>query len=228
MKKLNCGSTAQRAAIITDITQQVKNKKRYSVFLDGEFAFGIDGTDLLQHRLEIGQKLERDEYVKLLIQLEYTACRDAAVRYLGRGLRSVQQLRDKLAEKEFSPASTQRVIDLLTERGYLNDVEFALAFIAHKVKINNFGRRRIEWELKAKGVAERDVSAAFEQFYESGNDEERKDTDLSSARTALAKKIRNRDLSLIKDDPKELNRLKDYLARRGFDFDTIDAVLEED
>jgi len=214
--------------IITDITQQVKNKKRYSVFLDGEFAFGIDGTELLYHKLEIGQKLERDDYVKLLIRLEYAACRDAAVRYLGRGLRSIQQVRDKLTEKEFSPTSIQRVIELLTERGYLNDVEFALSFITHKIKINNFGRRRIEWELKTKGVAERDISAAFEQFNDHEDGVEQEDVDLTAARAALVKKTRNRDLALIKDDPKELNRLKGYLARRGFDFDTIDAVLEED
>jgi len=213
--------------IITDVIQQVKNKKRYSVFLDGEFAFGIADTDLLYHKLEVGQKLERDEYVKLLVQLEYAACRDAAVRYLGRGLKSVQQVRDKLEEKEFSPQNIEAVIELLSERKYLNDIEYAVSFIAHKTKINSFGRRRIEWELKAKGVLERDISAAFEQFAANESDDTHENSELSAARTALAKKTRNRDLAIIKADPKELSRLKGYLARRGFDFDTIDAVLEE-
>ena len=212
--------------IITDIVQQIKNKKRYSVFLDGEFAFGIAGIDLLSHKLEIGQKLERDEYVKLLMQLEYATCRDAAVKYLGRGLKSVQQVRDKLTEKEFSPQSIEAVIELLQGRSYLNDVDYAVSFIEHKSKINNFGRRRIEWELKVKGVHEHDISLAYEKIGENTEDDG-ECADLENARKALNKKTRNRELALIKADPKELARLQGYLARRGFDFDTIDAVLEE-
>ena len=208
--------------VITDITQQVRDKRWYSVFVDGEFAFGIEGADLLYHKLVVGQRLERDEYVELLKQLEYVACRDAAVKYLGRGLKSVQQVRDKLAEKEFSQEAAERVVELLSGRGYLDDVEFAKAFTLHKTKVNSFGRRRIEWELGTKGVSDRDISAAFEQL---GCDGE--DPDMEAARRALAKKIRNHDLELIKADRKELDRLRGYLTRRGFDYDTIDAVLNE-
>jgi len=206
--------------VITDITQQIKNPKRYSVFVDGEFAFGMDGTDLLYHKLEIGQKLERDSYVELLKQLEYTAARDVAVKYLGRGQRSELQVRDKLHEKEFSPDARDAVIELLLQRGYLNDVEYAISFINHKTKISGHGKRRIEYELAQKGVSECDIATAYAQLEDCQGE-------LAAARDALAKKTRNRSLAAILNDPKELNRLKGFLARRGFDFDTIDAVLKE-
>lgn len=209
---------------ITDIVQQVKNKKRYSVFLDGEFAFGIDGVDLLEHRLEIGQKLERDEYVRLLVQLDYTSCRDVAVKYLGRGLKSKQQVLDKLHEKEFSPISIERVVELLTQRGYINDVEYAVSFINHKTKVNNFGRRRIEHELARKGISPKDTLAAYAQIEENTDGAQ---SELELAQATLIKKTRNRNIEQIKNDPKELNRLKGYLVRRGFDFDIIDRVLSK-
>ncbi|MDR2168168.1 MAG: recombination regulator RecX [Clostridiales bacterium] len=203
--------------IITDIKPQIKNTKRFSIFIDGEFAFGISGEDLLWHKLEIGQNLHRDDYDKLLNQLEFAAARDAAVRNLSRSPKSIAQLREKLAEKEFSPNSIEKVIDLLCERNYLNDTEFAISFISHKAKISNFGRNRIERELRQKGVAQRDIDAAYAQF--GGEDEE------AAIRRALAKKLRNKNPAEIAADPKELARLKGFLARRGFDFDTIDKIL---
>jgi len=204
---------------ITDITQQVKNKKRYSVFVDGSFAFGIDGIDLLCHGLEIGQRLDKDYYDKMLNHLEYAKCRDSAVKYLGTGLKSICMTRKKLASKEFSPASIEKVITLLQEKGYLDDIVFAKAFISHKTKINNFGRRRIEQELRAKGVSNKNINTAFGKSDGA--------SDLEAARRALQKKLRNKDINLIADNPKELQKIKMFLMRRGFDFYIIDHVINE-
>ncbi|MCL2349910.1 MAG: recombination regulator RecX, partial [Defluviitaleaceae bacterium] len=208
---------------ITDIKPQVKNPKRYSVFIDGDFAFGIDGTELLYQRLEVGQTLHQSTYEKLLHQLEYTSARDTAVRYLSRNMRSVQQVRDKLTEKEFSTINIEKVIGLLSQRGYLNDIAFATAFISQKTKLNNFGRWRIEQELRAKGVGQKSIDAAYSQTF--ADDEDGECQGIAAARRALAKKLRNKDTSQIANDPKEINRLKMFLSRRGFDFDTIDFCL---
>jgi len=202
--------------IITDISQQVKNKKRYSVFIDGEFAFGIDGVDLLHYGLKIGQTLERTHYVELLKQLEYTKCRDTAVRILSSGAKSVFTMRQKLTQKEYSPAAIDAVISLLLEKGYLNDIAYAKAFISHKTKINNYGRRRIEQELRIKGVSDKDIAVAF-------NDNSDED-DLESAKRALEKKLRNKPFP---QDFAEIQKLKAFLARRGLGFETVEKVIGE-
>ncbi|MCL2621204.1 MAG: RecX family transcriptional regulator [Defluviitaleaceae bacterium] len=206
---------------ITDITQQVKNPKRYSVFIDNRFAFGIHGADLLHHKLEIGQALDADKLSKIRYGVEFATARDAAVKYLGKGMKSTKQVRDKLSEKEYSNESIDDVVDLLTQRGYLDDVAYATAFISQKTKINNFGRFRIEQELRAKGVSEHHIYTAYEDI--SGDEQE---DDLTAAIRALEKKIRHKDLAQIVDDPKELQKLKSFLARRGFDFDTIDKAFD--
>ena len=206
---------------ITDITQQVKNPKRYSVFIDDRFAFGIHGADLLHHKLEIGQVLDAEGLSKIRHEVEFASARDAAVKYLGRGMKSTQQVRDKLSEKEYSSESIDDVVDLLSQRGYLDDIAYATAFISQKTKINNFGRFRIEQELRAKGVSEHHIYVAYENI-----DWDEQEDDLTAATRALEKKVRHKDLDQITADPKELQKLKSFLARRGFDFDTIDRVFD--
>ena len=205
---------------ITDITQQIKNPKRYSVFIDNRFAFGIHGTDLLINGLEIGQTLDKEQLEKIRREVEFAAARDSAVKYLGRGMKSIKQVEDKLAEKEYSAESIQEVVELLSQRGYLDDVAYATAFINQKTKLNNFGRYRIEQELRGKGVSEGDIQTAYQNMQDDGDAE----SDLTLAIRAIEKKVRHKGLP---DDPKELQKLKSYLARRGFDFETIDKVLEE-
>ncbi|MCL2575523.1 MAG: recombination regulator RecX [Defluviitaleaceae bacterium] len=203
--------------IITDITQQIKNKKRYSVYVDGEFAFGIDGVDLLYHGLEVGQNIDKMHYVELLKQLDYTKCRDSAVRILASGAKSVHIMREKLIQKEFSPESVEKVIKLLIQKGYLDDVAFAKSFISHKTKINNYGKRRIEQDLRIKGVSDTDIKVAF-------LNKDNHESEVNAAKRALAKKLRNKPFP---QDMQELQKLKMFMARRGFDFDTIDDVLKE-
>ena len=211
--------------LITDITQQIKNPQRYSVFLDGEFAFGIDAVDLLYHKLEIGKILQKEQYNNLVNELEFTKAKAVAVRYLGQA-RSVRQMRDKLTEKEFSPANIENTIDFLMQRNYLNDIEFAKLFISHKTKISNFGRRRIENELRLKGVAEADIAAAY-NCPDMQPEGENEGDDEGTARRALAKKIRNKNITEINNNPKEINRLVNFLARRGFDFELAQKIVDE-
>lgn len=206
---------------ITDITQQVKNPKRFSVFIDNRFSFGIHGADLLHHKLEIGQALDAEMLAKIRYEVEFASARDSAVKYLGRGMKSTKQVRDKLSEKEYSAESIDEVVDLLTQKGYLDDVAYAIAFISQKTKLNNFGRFRIEQELRGKGVSERHIETAYENI-----DEDTQEDDLTTATRALEKKIRHKDIAQIMKDPKELQKLKAFLARRGFGFDIIDKVFD--
>ena len=208
--------------IITEITRQVKNPDRYNIFIDSEFAFGINGVELLHHKLVVGMKIDQSLFDKLQNELEFAKVRDAAVGYLGYRQRSIKEMRNKLAAKEFSQANIDRVVDLLIKGGYLDDVQFAAAFIGQKSKMSNQGKRKIVAELLHKGVAKDDIVAAYNQVF----DEEEKEGDLEAALRALGKKLRNRSIDDIKGDPKEVQRLMAFLARRGFSYDVVRAALK--
>ncbi|MCL2854612.1 MAG: RecX family transcriptional regulator [Defluviitaleaceae bacterium] len=207
---------------ITDITQQAKNPKRYSIFVDGRFAFGIHGVDLLCHGLEIGDVLDDGQLDKIRHEAEFAAARDSAVKYLGRGIKSNKQVRDNLEAKEFSRESIDKVVEMLTQRGYLDDIAYAAAFIAQKTKLNNFGRYRIEQELRAKGVSDKNIKLAYANMDDEGEERD----DLTIAKSALEKKLRHKDITQIAQNPKDVQKLKAFLARRGFDFETADKVVD--
>ena len=112
-------------------------------------------------------------------------------------------------------------MDLLIKGGYLDDVQFAVAFIGQKSKMSNQGKRKIVAELLHKGVAKDDIVAAYNQVF----DDEEKEGDLEAALRALGKKLRGKDIDDIKGDPKEVQRLMAFLARRGFSYDVVREAL---
>ena len=209
---------------ITEITQQVKNPNRYNVFIDGEFAFGISGTDLLYYKLEIGAEIDAVLREKLSNELEYIRARDYAVRVLGRGPKSLKEMADKLRAKECSTDITARVIELLEKNRYLDDFQFSVSFITQKSKINNYGKKRIIAELLNKGVSRENILAAYKEVF----DETEKENETQAARRALLKKLRGRDIKLVLADVRELKRITGFLARRGFSYDVIKSVLTND
>ena len=47
---------------VTKIEQQKKDKSRYSVYIDGEFAFGLIMEDILYFKLREGQEISDETY----------------------------------------------------------------------------------------------------------------------------------------------------------------------
>jgi len=208
---------------ITDITRQTKRQGRCNIFVDGEFALGLSDEDLMTHRLSIGMEISQEELANLQNAIEYTRARDMAVVYLSHSPRSAKEVAKKLAEKEFSPASIERVIDLLIKNGYINDIDFASALIKRRLGESLHGKKRIVGELYQRGVAKSDILAAFAQIDEEGNDP--RNSEETAARAALAKKLRNKDHATIASNPKEIAKLTAFLARRGFDYNTIKHAM---
>jgi len=153
---------------------------------------------------------------------DYDRARDYVVRYLSVSPRSRKQLRDKLAEKEFSAEAIAAVIQMLEEKGYINDITFAQNYISHKTRLNNYGKRRIVIELLKKGVGKDDIMAAYQQAEEDDDAED----ETAAAIRALAKRLVRKDYTAIKKDPKEMQKLMGFLVRRGFSYDVVKEVLK--
>ncbi len=64
----------------------------------------------------------------------------------------------KLQDKEFDQAVIEAVVVYLERLGYINDRQFAEQWAAGRVRLRGFGRRRIEQELRNKGIG-RDIIA---------------------------------------------------------------------
>jgi regulatory protein len=149
------------------------------------------------------------------------ACREAALKLLERTRRTRADLARRLREKGYAEAAVAEVIERLAGVGLLDDVEYARAFLAERWGRRAAGWRRLELELRRRGVPADDIDRARARFVEEqgGADEVR------LARRVVAQAAR-RYAAL---EPRaRRQRLYALLVRRGFDGDTIEQALRED
>jgi regulatory protein len=145
---------------------------------------------------------------------ERTAYIDA-LHLLGRRELSVQQLRERLLDREHAPEDVDRAIDLLIENKALDDARVAGAYVRTALKVKGRGRLRIQRELQVMGIAKEVAAEALAEAF--GAVDER-----SLITRALEKKLRPpRKIST----PADYARIFQFLMRQGFSPATVSAVL---
>ena len=140
------------------------------------------------------------------------AAREAALKLLERARRTRADLARRLGERGYAAPTIEQALERLTRVGLVDDVEYARAFLRGRLGRRAAGRRRLEQELRARGVTPADVAGAFERLAE----------EVEGARRAVAQAER-RYRAL--DPQLRRRRLYALLARRGFDPDAIAAAL---
>lgn len=151
------------------------------------------------------------------------AAREAALRLLERTRRTRRDLAKRLRDRGYPAEVVEATLDRLAAVGLVDDVEYACAFLRGRAARRPSGRRRLEQELRGRGVAAEDVTLAFERFgAERGVGEGDAVDEAEGARRVLALAARRyRGL-----DPRtRRQRLYALLVRRGFDRDAIEAAL---
>ncbi len=76
----------------------------------------------------------------------------AALSFLSYGMRTEQQVRRRLIEKEFAAEIIDAVIEKLTGLHYLDDLEYAILYLEYAEQ-KRHGIRRIMEELKKRGIS---------------------------------------------------------------------------
>ena len=148
---------------------------------------------------------------------ELTRARNYASILLKVRARSEEELRFRLKEKNFSPAVINELVASFRASGYLNDWDFARAWVRERVN-KPLGFTRLEFELKEKGIAKAiidDVLAQAKKDYP-----ERKTID------SLIEKKFTKILNKLIDD-KTRHKIQGYLLGRGFDKDAVIEAVEE-
>jgi regulatory protein len=150
-----------------------------------------------------------------LEEKELAKARNTAYRLLTYRARSRKELEEKLKDREFSDAVIEAVVADLARLGYVNDRDFARLWAAGRIRLRGFGRRKIEQELRNKGISRDVVQETLREAFE--------DTPESDiAQQEAEKKLR----SLARFDPRvRRRRLAGHLERRGFLSETIYDVL---
>ena len=146
--------------IITDIKKQVKDTERYSIYIDNKFVFGLSRVDVLYYRLKIGNEIPQEKYDEILENVIYEKAKNTAVKFLGYRARSKKELRDKLI-KDYDENITDKVISMLEKYGYVNDEEYAKAYVRDCLNLKGWGQKRISLELTKRGIDKNIIEKAL-------------------------------------------------------------------
>lgn len=201
---------------ISDITGQARDPERLNVYLDGQFAFGIDREVAVREGLRIGDELDPARVRALRAQDEIARATNAALVFLGYRARSEREVRDRLSQKGYPPETVAAVIERLNGWGYLNDADFARFWTENRVQHKPRGRRLLEQELRFKGVAPEVVRETLDEA----------ELDEETAALELARDRLRRDASSSLEPEVQRRRLAGFLARRGYDYDVVRRVMK--
>lgn len=192
---------------ITKVAPAAKTPGRYNIFVDGQYSFSLDELQLVQAGLHSGLDIDDEQLAKFRNESEFGKNYIRAIDLISRRLRSEKEIRDYARRKSWTADNTERVIERLKARGYLNDKVFAESFVRARQNAGKYSRRRIELDLRRKGIADSIVKEVLH--------DEVSDTD--ALRKLIAKRVKRYD------DP---TKLKAYLLRAGFNYDDINREID--
>jgi regulatory protein len=199
---------------VTSIEAQKHATTRYSIFLDGEFAFGIGRDLLLESGLAKGEFLDQDRIDAILARDAVDRAVSTAMRALEQRMQTGRELRTRLLRKGFDTESIDAALGKLTDYGYLNDERFAELWIENRLAHRPRGKRMLEHELRQKGSDRQIVDETVTGM----------EIDDRTAALELAHKRLKSVQGLPLDEQKK--KMTGILARRGFDYGVIRTTLE--
>ncbi len=140
-----------------------------------------------------------------------------AVASLARRMRTERDLRRlmrmRAEEGEAGERAMDRVVERLKQLRYLSDEQFAADYTRLRKEGEKFGRRRVQQDLAARGVAKELVASAVAQAYDAVDEAE------------LARQFCERKRMQAPTNDKEVARVTGRLMRAGFGSAAIWKVL---
>ncbi len=201
---------------ITDIQPHNKIPSHHQLFLDKK-PFVIIPSKLVENLgLRIGLEIESQTIEKLIAADEAMRAKNYALNILRENIYSKTQMTQQLEREGFKEQTVETIIIELINSGHIRDRLYAEKWIQRRQKSNPRGRTVLKQELIEKGV---DPETAEQVLAEVKTEDE--------ARLAL--QIAQKRVKQYKRLPIHVakRRLHGFLARRGFESETILQVIEK-
>lgn len=213
---------------ITDLTVQQGNSNRVNVFVDGKYRFSLDVSQVVSLGVKIGRDYTDQEMMELEQEGQFGKLYARALEYCLMRPHSAQEVRQYLWRKTrdthyksksdgkiriragVSPELASRVFDKLVNKKYVDDEAFARYWVENRKITQGVSQRKLRAELLSKGVDGKIIDTQLIGRGRSDKDEIRK---------IIAKKSYRYPDS---------NRLMQYLARQGFEYDDIRGAMSDD
>ncbi len=129
-----------------------------------------------------------------------------AATYCSAAERCIYDVRKKIENAGISPESIERIIDRLIKENFINEARFCRSFVNDKLRFNKWGRIKIGYELRRKGIAQELVDEAL-----NGIDE-------NEYRSILTELLKRKRLAMrSSSDADAFLKLCRFAASKGFE-----------
>lgn len=141
--------------------------------------------------------------------------REYALRLLEYRERSEQEIKERMARKNYNERLIKSTIESLKNHNLVNDRRFARMW-AESCLRRSYGRWKVQTDLNKKGIDKEIVEEVLRESY----------SKVDEVQIALAL-IQKKWPSLKKEENALLRRVSDFLKRRGFPFEVIAEVIRQ-
>lgn len=137
-----------------------------------------------------------------------------AAAYCSTAERCTFDVRKKITSSGGTPEMADRIIPYLVKEKFIDEARFCRCFVNDKFRFNQWGRIRIGFELRKKGIPEAVYTESIEQIDETAYTE------------TLSELLKNKKRSTKGRSGQEIfNKLYRFAAGRGFENDVIKKCL---
>jgi regulatory protein len=195
---------------ITNLKHQIKNSNRVSVFVDGEYSFGLTVDQILNFKLKKGDLLDDKDIKNYKKQSEVGKLKQKSLEWLMLRPHSTQEFINYTYRKKIDEDLTEAWIKEFTVKKYLNDENFARWFSDQRLRKNE-SLRAISAKLRSKGISQTIISDVLGDIYTS---------DIETIKK-LIKKVGSRPRY------KDPQKLMAYLVTKGFHYGDIKEAMSK-
>lgn len=143
---------------------------------------------------------------------EFDKQKTRILKYILYQKRTEQEVRKKFSN-DIEEQLLNDIIDYLKETKYINDRDYIKSAINNYIILKNLSIKEIQFKILAKGINRAEL-----EDYISENIDELQEYEVKSARTIINKK----------SGLKEIDEIKQYLMRKGYNIDNIKKAIEEE
>lgn len=195
---------------ISKLAPSKRVEGRWLAFLEDGTILRLGENEVVGFALYAGKELDEEETAALLDSARRSGLKEKTIELLSRKPQSRKELERKLVQWEAGEEETAAICDRMEELGYVNDTSYAAQVVRH-YSAKGFGPKKLRDELYRRGVPRELWDEALEQAEDPAG----------AIDDFVVKKLAGKT-----PDRKELKKVSDALARRGYSWGDISEALK--
>lgn len=193
-----------------------ENKKLFQLSIEKEILY-ISYEIYEKYKIKDDIEIDMELYRNLLIENNYQLAKRKIEKFINYKIRTKFEVKKRLYNETKDDEAIEKIIDYYEKLGILDDEKYAQEYINYLLNIKNQSLKYTKNKLVEKGIDK----SIYEKYIDNYDIEK---IEYDNAMNILKKKYKNLDL----DNEKNKQKIYRYFASKGFSYNIIKRVLNND